>query len=223
MASWKLGPALATGNSVVLKPAEQSPLTRAPARRARHRGRDPRRRPAGRAGLRRDGRPGARPAPGRRHDRVHRLDRGRQALPPLLGRVEHEARRARVRRQVAAHRHEGLRRPRRGRDRRRLGRLLQPGRGLQRGLAPARARVGEGRAAREGRRGRRADPAGRPARSEDADGRDRRLDPARPRARLHRVGQERGRGPAPRRQPRARGDRAATTSSRRSSTRSRTT
>ena len=27
MASWKIGPALATGNSVVLKPAEQSPLT----------------------------------------------------------------------------------------------------------------------------------------------------------------------------------------------------
>ncbi|MFN4143190.1 aldehyde dehydrogenase [Aestuariivirga sp.] len=27
MASWKLGPALATGNSVILKPAEQSPLT----------------------------------------------------------------------------------------------------------------------------------------------------------------------------------------------------
>src|SRR3546814_2496099 len=27
MAAWKLGPALATGNSVVLKPAEQSPLT----------------------------------------------------------------------------------------------------------------------------------------------------------------------------------------------------
>ncbi len=27
MASWKLGPALATGNSIVLKPAEQSPLT----------------------------------------------------------------------------------------------------------------------------------------------------------------------------------------------------
>jgi len=27
MASWKVGPALATGNSVVLKPAEQSPLT----------------------------------------------------------------------------------------------------------------------------------------------------------------------------------------------------
>src|SRR5207253_6477720 len=27
MAGWKIGPALATGNSVVLKPAEQSPLT----------------------------------------------------------------------------------------------------------------------------------------------------------------------------------------------------
>ena len=37
MASWKLGPALATGNSVVLKPAEQSPLTALRARRARAR------------------------------------------------------------------------------------------------------------------------------------------------------------------------------------------
>ena len=27
MAAWKLGPALATGNTVVLKPAEQTPLT----------------------------------------------------------------------------------------------------------------------------------------------------------------------------------------------------
>ena len=27
MASWKLGPALATGNSIIVKPAEQSPLT----------------------------------------------------------------------------------------------------------------------------------------------------------------------------------------------------
>ena len=27
MAAWKLGPALATGNSVVLKPAEQTPLS----------------------------------------------------------------------------------------------------------------------------------------------------------------------------------------------------
>jgi acyl-CoA reductase-like NAD-dependent aldehyde dehydrogenase len=27
MAAWKLGPALATGNSVVLKPSEKSPYT----------------------------------------------------------------------------------------------------------------------------------------------------------------------------------------------------
>jgi len=27
MASWKLGPALVTGNSVILKPSEKSPLT----------------------------------------------------------------------------------------------------------------------------------------------------------------------------------------------------
>ena len=42
IASWKLGPALACGNTVVLKPAELTPLSRAPARRARARGRDPR-------------------------------------------------------------------------------------------------------------------------------------------------------------------------------------
>ena len=39
MAAWKLGPALATGCTVVLKPAEQTPLSRAAARRARVRGR----------------------------------------------------------------------------------------------------------------------------------------------------------------------------------------
>ena len=33
MASWKLGPALAAGNSVILKPAEQSPLTARVCRR----------------------------------------------------------------------------------------------------------------------------------------------------------------------------------------------
>ena len=34
IASWKLGPALAAGNTVVLKPAELTPLTRAALRRA---------------------------------------------------------------------------------------------------------------------------------------------------------------------------------------------
>ena len=34
MAIWKIGPALAAGNTVVLKPAETTPLTDAQARRA---------------------------------------------------------------------------------------------------------------------------------------------------------------------------------------------
>ena len=79
--AWKLGAALATGNSVVLKPASQSPLTAlrlaelateaglpdgvlnvvpGPGRRARSR---------------------PRPAPGRRQDRLHRLDRRRPLAP----------------------------------------------------------------------------------------------------------------------------------------------
>ena len=43
MAAWKLAPALAAGCTVVLKPAEQTPLTRAPPGRAGARGRDSRR------------------------------------------------------------------------------------------------------------------------------------------------------------------------------------
>ena len=76
---------------------------------------------------------------GRRHDRLHRLDRGRQAVPAVRRRVEHEARLARVRRQEPADRHGRLPRPRpAAATRGRLGHLLQPGRGLQRGLAAAR-------------------------------------------------------------------------------------
>ena len=43
MAAWKLGPALAAGCTIVLKPAEQTPLTRAAHRRAGARGRPARR------------------------------------------------------------------------------------------------------------------------------------------------------------------------------------
>ena len=104
MASWKIGPALAAGNSVLLKPAEQSPLSAIRiGELAVEAGL-----PAGtlqrRARARRGRRRGHRPPHGRRHDRVHRLDRGRQVLPALLRRVEHEARLARVRRQDAEHR-----------------------------------------------------------------------------------------------------------------------
>ena len=78
IAAWKLGPALAAGNTVVLKPAELTPLTAlrfeeiAPAAGI----------PEGVVnvvvgpGQRR--RRAARRAPRRREDRVHRLDRGRQ-------------------------------------------------------------------------------------------------------------------------------------------------
>ena len=148
MASWKLGPALATGNSVVLKPAEQSSLTALKlAELAAEAGL-----PDGVLqvvpGLRRDGGPRARPASRRRHGRVHRLDRGGQALPALQRRVEHEAARARVRRQVAERRLSRLRRSRRRRAGGGLGRLLQPGRGLQCRLAAARARGHPGRVRR---------------------------------------------------------------------------
>ena len=44
MAAWKLGPALATGNCVVLKPAEQTPLTALAPRRISARSRPARRR-----------------------------------------------------------------------------------------------------------------------------------------------------------------------------------
>ena len=78
MAAWKLGPALAGGNTVVLKPAEQTPLTALrlgelimeagfpTAWSTSFRGRGDRRGGPGRA-------------PGRGQDRLHRLHRGRQA------------------------------------------------------------------------------------------------------------------------------------------------
>ena len=76
MAAWKIAPALAAGCTVVLKPAEQTPLTALrlgelaleagiPGGRAQRRDR------------RRRDRRGAGRAPGRRQDRLHRLDRGR--------------------------------------------------------------------------------------------------------------------------------------------------
>ena len=66
MASWKLGPALATGNTVVLKPSEQTPLTAAGVRRA-GRGPHPARRAQRDHRRRRSGRRRDRAPPGRRH------------------------------------------------------------------------------------------------------------------------------------------------------------
>ena len=111
---WKLGPALATGNTVVLKPSARTPLTRAGVRR------DPRRDPAagrrqravrlGRRHRRRAGRPSEGPdgLDHRRHgDRqAGRQDRRRHRQAPA----------PRARRQGADHRVRRRRHRARGRD-----------------------------------------------------------------------------------------------------------
>ena len=77
MAAWKIAPALAAGNTVVLKPAETTPLTALRLAEIFARGRSAARRAQRRHRRRRDGR-GARRASRHRQDRVHRFDRGRQ-------------------------------------------------------------------------------------------------------------------------------------------------
>ena len=85
MAIWKIGPALATGNTIVLKPSELTPLTRAAARRAggggapaRRAQRDHRRRRAGRRRARAPSRRAARLA----HRLAWRPASGSRARPP---------------------------------------------------------------------------------------------------------------------------------------------
>ena len=130
LASWKLGPALACGNTIVLKPAEQTPLTAlrfgelsieaglpagvinivtgSPEVGKHHR------------------------APSRhRQDRVYRIDRRRQRNHAGRGR-HHEAHHARTRRQVAQHRLRRFR-YRQRRERRHQRHLLRQRRSLQRG------------------------------------------------------------------------------------------
>ena len=135
MAAWKIAPALACGNTTVLKPAETTPLTalllaeicqeaELPAGRREHRHRR-------RGGGRRAG------ALGRRQGRVHGLDRGRQGDPARAGRHRHGAD-AGARRQVGQHRVRGRRARPGGRGHHR-GHLLQPGPRVLRGLAAAAA------------------------------------------------------------------------------------
>ncbi len=159
MAAWKLGPALATGCTVVLKPAEQTPLTALLLARADRRSRHSRRRGQHRARLRRDRRRGAGRASRRRQDRLHRLDRGRQADRAGRRRQPEEGV-ARAGRQVAEHR---LRRCRSGRHHCRRGQrhLLQSRPVLLRRIAALR-RAGH---LRQGGRGR-----GRAARRRSSSG-----------------------------------------------------
>ena len=78
MAAWKIGPVLAAGNSLVLKPSEKSPLTALRLAELALEAGHSRRRVQRRAGLRPHGRQGAGAAHGRRLHRVHRLHRHRQ-------------------------------------------------------------------------------------------------------------------------------------------------
>ena len=138
IASWKVAPALAAGNTIVLKPAELTPLTaleleRIAARRGAPRGRAQRRRRAG-LGLRQ----AAGRAPRRRQDRLHRLDRGR-ARDRGRRRADDQAGDARARRQVGERRLR-RRRPRGGGRGGAGGGVRQRGPGLLRALAdPGRA------------------------------------------------------------------------------------
>ena len=76
--AWKLAPALVCGNTVVLKPAEDTPLLARAVRRAARRGRCPAGRRQSRARLRRGGRRQARQASRRPGDHLHRLARDRR-------------------------------------------------------------------------------------------------------------------------------------------------
>ena len=120
MPTRKSAPALAAGCTMVLKPAEQTPLSRTRRRRARGGGRRAGRRLLRRHGCRR-GRAGDRRRddlePGCAQARLHGLDRGREA-PHGAVRARAQEDLARARRQRAVHRLR-RRRPRgggRGRD-----------------------------------------------------------------------------------------------------------
>ena len=137
MASWKLAPALAAGCTVVLKPAEQTPLS---ALRLGELALEVGFPPGVINVLTGDGATGAALVehPDVRQGRLHRLDR-RRARDRSEGRARAQARHARAGRQVPQH-HPARRRHRRRRRGRVSGDLLQLRPGLQRRLAPVRPR-----------------------------------------------------------------------------------
>jgi hypothetical protein len=180
IATWKCAPALAAGNSVVLKPAEQSPLTALRLAELAIEAGLPEGVlnvvPGNRAGG------GARPWPayGCRLPSLHRIDRSGQGLSGICRAVEHEAGLAGMRRQVAQ---PGLCRCRGSGCRSRNGglrHLLQSGRNLLGEFASSGAELDQGCLPGEGgRKGGRV-PPGQPARSCLDHGRHRRPPPQRP-------------------------------------------
>ena len=166
-AMWKIAPALALGNTVVLKPASATPLTALLLRRAAARRRACRR-----------ARSTSIPGPGAvigqamaEHPGIDKIsftgetETGKSILRAAAG--HRQARLDGARRQVAEHRLR-RRRPRRRRPGRDQRDLLRQGRALLGRVAPARRGVGPRRAHGEGRRPREEDGARRPARPEDA-------------------------------------------------------
>ena len=169
MAAWKLAPALATGNTCVLKPAETTPLTAlllaqviaAGRPAARHR-QHPYRRRRHRAGPRRP--------PGRGQDRVHRVHRGGQG-DPARGRRHRQAAHPGTGRQGREHRVR--RRAARPGDRgHRQRHLLQPGPRVLRGLPAAGPGVGRRHRAGPAQAAARHAAPGRPAGQEHRHRRD---------------------------------------------------
>ena len=167
MAVWKVGPALAAGNTVILKPSEQTPLTSLrlmelagdifpPGRPERHHG--PRR-----AGRRRD-----RAAPEGQHGLADGRRRDGQGDRPHGGRVAQEGA-PRARRQGAG---PDLRRRRHGpRDPGPQGRGLRQQRpGLHGGLPDLRERPRVRQVPRRARAGRPVDPGRRHQGREHGDG-----------------------------------------------------
>ena len=137
MLAWKIAPALAAGNTVVLKPAETTPLTALlfcdVLRQAEL--------PPGVVNIvTGDGATGAALVKlRRREDRFHGLDRGRQGDPARARRYRQEAD-ARARRQGGEHHLRRLRARPGGRGNRQRH-LFQPGARLLRRLATARPGV----------------------------------------------------------------------------------